>query len=129
DSQKESVFHTKDNYRLARLAGLVDSVLGGSLKWELPIVNRQPSTWECGYYVMRWMHDFVLKYQNDDFLNIIPWGEERRLENKELDAVIGAWFTLWRGKSLPRAQPTQYPACMVLVNRPTEGARSASCCS
>ncbi|GJV95926.1 retrotransposon protein, putative, ty1-copia subclass [Tanacetum coccineum] len=74
DSQKESVFHTEDNYRLA---GLVDSVLGGSLKWELPTVNRQPSTWECGYY--------------------IPWGEERRLENKELDAVIGAWFTLWRG--------------------------------
>ncbi|GJW35401.1 protein exportin 1A [Tanacetum coccineum] len=141
------------------LAGLVDSVLGGSLKWELPTVNRQPSTWECGYYVMRWMHDFVLKYQNDDFPNTIPWGEERRLENKELDAVIGAWFTLWRGskttnidqvplthicraehnsiffmetsaktaanvngvfheigKRLPRAQPTQNPACMVLAD-------------
>ncbi|GKC36247.1 ulp1 protease family, C-terminal catalytic domain-containing protein [Tanacetum coccineum] len=91
DSQKESVFHTEDNYRLA---GLVDSVLGGRLKWELPTANRQPSTWECGYYVMRWMHDFVLKYQNDDFPNTIPWGEERRLENKELDAVIGACFSL-----------------------------------
>ncbi|GKC79366.1 ulp1 protease family, C-terminal catalytic domain-containing protein, partial [Tanacetum coccineum] len=155
DSQKESVFHTEDNYRLA---GLVDSVLGGSLKWELPTVNRQPSTWECGYYVMRWMHDFVLKYQNDDFPNTIPWGEERRLENKELDAVIGAWLLITTfsarllnglffmatsaktaanvngvfheiGKSLPRAQPTQNPACMVLVNRPAEGARSASCCT
>ncbi|GJR65645.1 ulp1 protease family, C-terminal catalytic domain-containing protein [Tanacetum coccineum] len=155
DSQKESVFHTEDNYRLT---GLVDSVLGGSLKWELPTVNRQPSTWECGYYVMTCMHDFVLKYQNDDFLNIIPWGEERRLENKELDAVIGAWLLITTfsarllnglffmatsaktaanvngvfheiGKSLPRAQPTQNPACMVLVNRPAEGARSASCCS
>ncbi|GJV50114.1 putative reverse transcriptase domain-containing protein, partial [Tanacetum coccineum] len=154
DSQKESVFHTEDNYRLA---GLVDSVLGGSLKWELPTVNRQPSTWECGYYVMRWMHDFVLKYQNDDFPNTIPWGEERRLENKELDAVIGAWLLITTfsarllnglffmatsaktaanvngvfheiGKSLPRTQPTQNPACMVLVNRPAEGARSASCC-
>ncbi|GKB26422.1 hypothetical protein Tco_0865823 [Tanacetum coccineum] len=80
---------------LQGLAGLVDSVLGGSLKWELPTVNRQPSTWECGYYVMRWMHDFVLKYQNDDFPNTIPWGEERWLEDKELDDVIGAWFTLW----------------------------------
>ncbi|GJX36062.1 hypothetical protein Tco_0247619 [Tanacetum coccineum] len=29
------------------------------------------------------------------------------------------------GKSLPRAQPTQNPTCMVLVNRPAEGARSA----
>ncbi|GKB29614.1 Sn1-specific diacylglycerol lipase alpha [Tanacetum coccineum] len=76
--------------------GLLDFGLGGSLKWELPTVNRQPSTWECGYYVMRWMHDFVLKYQNDDFLNIIPWGEERLLENKELDAVIGAWIRWWR---------------------------------
>ncbi|GJT55850.1 hypothetical protein Tco_0990904 [Tanacetum coccineum] len=77
---------------LQGLAGLVDSVLGGSLKWELPTVNRQPSTWECGYYVMRWMHDFVLKYQNDDFPNTIPWGEERWLEDKELDDVIGAWL-------------------------------------
>ncbi|GJT87834.1 ulp1 protease family, C-terminal catalytic domain-containing protein [Tanacetum coccineum] len=149
DSQKESVFHTKDNYRLA---GLVDSVLGGSLKWELPTVNRQPSTWECGYYVMRWMHDFVLKYQNDDFPNTIPWGEERWLEDKELDDVIGAWLLITTfsarllnglffmatsaktaanvngvfheidtivlsetGKSLPRAQPTQNPACMADV--------------
>ncbi|GJW26311.1 ulp1 protease family, C-terminal catalytic domain-containing protein [Tanacetum coccineum] len=46
-------------------------VLGGNLKWELPTVNRQPSTWECGYYIMRWMHDFVLKYQNDDFRNTV----------------------------------------------------------
>ncbi|GJW91355.1 hypothetical protein Tco_0168908 [Tanacetum coccineum] len=141
------------------LLGLWISVLGGNLKWELPTVNRQPSTWECGYYVMRWMHDFVLKYQNDDFPNTIPWGEERRLENKELDAVIGAWLLITTfsarllnglffmvdicktdanvmgvcfleiGKSLPRTQPTQNPACMVLVKRPAEGAGSASCCS
>ncbi|GJW00811.1 protein kinase-like domain, concanavalin A-like lectin/glucanase domain protein [Tanacetum coccineum] len=32
-------------------------------------------------------------------------------------------------KRLPRAQPTQNPVGMVLVDRPAEGARAASCCS
>ncbi|GJX46863.1 hypothetical protein Tco_0272053, partial [Tanacetum coccineum] len=68
----------------------------GSLKWEFPLVNRQPEDWECGYYVMKWMHDFVLKYQNENFPNVVPWSNERPLENKELNAIIGAWFTLWR---------------------------------
>nr|GEU85909.1 ulp1 protease family, C-terminal catalytic domain-containing protein [Tanacetum cinerariifolium] len=26
----------------------------------------------------------------------VPWCNERPLENKELNAIIGAWFTLWR---------------------------------
>ncbi|GJS52157.1 hypothetical protein Tco_0625519 [Tanacetum coccineum] len=26
----------------------------------------------------------------------VPWSNEHPLENKELNAVIGAWFTLWR---------------------------------
>ncbi|GKD92623.1 hypothetical protein Tco_1372460 [Tanacetum coccineum] len=26
----------------------------------------------------------------------VPWTNERPLENKELNAIIGAWFTLWR---------------------------------
>ncbi|GJY50505.1 ulp1 protease family, C-terminal catalytic domain-containing protein [Tanacetum coccineum] len=49
-----------------------------------------------GYYVMKWMHDFVLKYQKEKFQNVVPWSNERPLENKELNAIIGAWFTLWR---------------------------------
>ncbi|GJT56177.1 pyrophosphate--fructose 6-phosphate 1-phosphotransferase subunit alpha [Tanacetum coccineum] len=28
--------------------------------------------------------------------NMVPWSNERPLENKELNAIIGAWFTLWR---------------------------------
>ncbi|GJW99815.1 hypothetical protein Tco_0183729 [Tanacetum coccineum] len=112
------------NEQCYRLAGLVESVVG-SLKWEFPLVNRQPGDWECGYYVMKWMHDFVLKYQNENFSNIklpketiaaesnssrirfsmhyevvlgcsVPWSNQRPLENKELNAIIGAWFTLWR---------------------------------
>ncbi|GKC50833.1 hypothetical protein Tco_1073578, partial [Tanacetum coccineum] len=26
----------------------------------------------------------------------VSWSNERPLENKELKAIIGAWFTLWR---------------------------------
>ncbi|GKA37444.1 hypothetical protein Tco_0724009 [Tanacetum coccineum] len=26
----------------------------------------------------------------------VSWSNERPLENKELNAIIGAWFTLWR---------------------------------
>ncbi|GJT63701.1 hypothetical protein Tco_1015181 [Tanacetum coccineum] len=79
------------NEQSYRLAGLVESVIG-SLKWEFPLMNRQPEDWECGYYVMKWMHDFILKY----FSNVAPWSNERPLENKELNAIIGSWFTLWR---------------------------------
>ncbi|GJX62426.1 ulp1 protease family, C-terminal catalytic domain-containing protein [Tanacetum coccineum] len=89
--QKDS----QTNENCYRLAGLVDSVVG-SLKWDFPLVNRQPKDWECGYYVMKWMHDFVLKYQNDNFPNTVPWNNERPLDTKELNAIIGAWFTLWR---------------------------------
>nr|GEU99007.1 ulp1 protease family, C-terminal catalytic domain-containing protein [Tanacetum cinerariifolium] len=56
------------NENCYRLAGLVDS-FGGSMKWDFPLVNRQPKDWECGYYIMKWMHDFVLKYQHDNFPN------------------------------------------------------------
>nr|GEV11050.1 hypothetical protein [Tanacetum cinerariifolium] len=61
-----------------------------------PLVNHQPKDWEYGYYVMKWMHDFVLKYQNDNFPNTVPWNNERPLDTKELNTIIGAWFTLWR---------------------------------
>ncbi|GKC37843.1 hypothetical protein Tco_1050227, partial [Tanacetum coccineum] len=29
-------------------------------------------------------------------LGHVPWTNERPLENRELNAIIGAWFTLWR---------------------------------
>nr|GEY80141.1 ulp1 protease family, C-terminal catalytic domain-containing protein [Tanacetum cinerariifolium] len=73
----------------------------GSLKWDFPLVNRQLKDWECGYYVMKWMHDFVLKYQNDNFPNTVPWNNERPLDTKELNTIIGAWFTLRKEMPLP----------------------------
>nr|GEW77592.1 RNA-binding protein 34 [Tanacetum cinerariifolium] len=30
------------------------------------------------------------------FMTRVPWSNERPLENKELNTIIGAWFTLWR---------------------------------
>nr|GEV40326.1 ulp1 protease family, C-terminal catalytic domain-containing protein [Tanacetum cinerariifolium] len=87
--QKDS----QTNENCYRLAGLMDAVVG-SLKWDFPLVNRQPKDWECGYYVMKWMHDFVLKYQNDNFPNIVPRNNERPLDTKELNTIIGAWHIL-----------------------------------
>lgn len=39
------------------------------------------------------------------------------------------WFLFLTAKRLPRAQPAQNPAGMVLMDRPTERVASASCCS
>ncbi|GJS82720.1 putative nucleotidyltransferase, ribonuclease H [Tanacetum coccineum] len=33
-------------------------------------------------------------FQSDS--NEVPWSNERPLKNKELNVIIGAWFTLWR---------------------------------
>ncbi|GJR25426.1 STRUBBELIG-receptor family 6-like protein isoform X1 [Tanacetum coccineum] len=41
------------------------------------------------------LHDCTNLYLID-FSNNVPWSNERPLENKELNAIIGAWFTLWR---------------------------------
>ncbi|GJW79549.1 pescadillo [Tanacetum coccineum] len=37
-------------------------------------------------------------FQNKTFFfgREVPWSNERPLEKKELNAIIGAWFTLWR---------------------------------
>ena len=39
------------------------------------------------------------------------------------------WFFFHTAKRLPRVQPTQNPAGMVLMDRPAERTASASCCS
>ncbi|XP_052623994.1 uncharacterized protein LOC111916714 [Lactuca sativa] len=36
-----------------------------SMNWTLVECNQQPSGWECGFYVMRWMFEFVLTRQNE----------------------------------------------------------------
>ncbi|GJQ92459.1 hypothetical protein Tco_0128467 [Tanacetum coccineum] len=34
----------------------------------------------------------------------VPWSNERPLENKELNAIIGAWFTLWQALDARKIQ-------------------------
>ncbi|GJZ89333.1 endonuclease V [Tanacetum coccineum] len=38
----------------------------------------------------------TFKYRVPEPIRQVPWSNERPLENKELNAIIGAWFTLWR---------------------------------
>ncbi|PWA73087.1 ulp1 protease family, C-terminal catalytic domain-containing protein [Artemisia annua] len=92
DSYKWEKKRTKETYYLVKQ---VERAVG-HLSWELLVVNLQEDTWECGFYVMKWVLDFVLKYQHDDFPNILPWGEERSLSISEIDAIVNAWFSLWR---------------------------------
>ncbi|GJR11467.1 retrovirus-related pol polyprotein from transposon TNT 1-94 [Tanacetum coccineum] len=39
------------------------------------------------------VHRGIRRY---DQIEAVPWSNERPLDNKELNAIIGAWFTLWR---------------------------------
>nr|GEV34405.1 ulp1 protease family, C-terminal catalytic domain-containing protein [Tanacetum cinerariifolium] len=96
DSFKWEKKKTKEDYYLV---SQVERVVG-HLSWELPIVSLQEDTWECGFYVMKWVLDFVLKYQHDNFLNIQPWGETRSPKISEMDDVVTAWFLLWRETDL-----------------------------
>ncbi|XP_071687276.1 uncharacterized protein [Rutidosis leptorrhynchoides] len=45
------------------LSGLVDEAIGRCL-WDLPPCQQQRSGWECGYYVMKWIHRFILYEQH-----------------------------------------------------------------
>ncbi|PWA86111.1 ulp1 protease family, C-terminal catalytic domain-containing protein [Artemisia annua] len=92
DSYKWKEKRTKKDYYLVKH---VERVVG-QLSWDFPAVNKQEETWECGFYVMKWVLDFALKYQHDDFPNTLPWGDERSLSMGEIDFVVNAWFSLWR---------------------------------
>nr|GEX87825.1 ulp1 protease family, C-terminal catalytic domain-containing protein [Tanacetum cinerariifolium] len=41
----------------------------------------------------KWFEGISTIYNGNDE---VPWTNERPLENRELNAIIGAWFTLWR---------------------------------
>ncbi|KAI3510158.1 hypothetical protein L1887_25689 [Cichorium endivia] len=46
------------------------------MTWTLVECNQQPSGWECGFYVMRWMYEFVLNRQNE-FPNKNIWNDNK----------------------------------------------------
>ncbi|GJQ89458.1 ulp1 protease family, C-terminal catalytic domain-containing protein [Tanacetum coccineum] len=89
DSFKWEKKRTKEDYYLVKQ---VERVVG-RLCWELPIVNLQEDIWECGFYVMKWVLDFVLKYQHDDFPNIIsPLVLPILITNSDIEGVLGLLF-------------------------------------
>ncbi|KAI3768402.1 hypothetical protein L2E82_19060 [Cichorium intybus] len=51
--------------------------ISNPISWTLAECNQQPGDWECGYYVMKWMLDFVMSGQHG-FLSrtATPWNDE-----------------------------------------------------
>nr|GEV54954.1 uncharacterized mitochondrial protein AtMg00810-like [Tanacetum cinerariifolium] len=57
DSFKWEKKKTKEDYYLVKQ----EERVVGCLSWQLPIVNLQEDTWECRFYVMKWVLYFVLR--------------------------------------------------------------------
>nr|GEW11262.1 ulp1 protease family, C-terminal catalytic domain-containing protein [Tanacetum cinerariifolium] len=83
DSFKWEKKKTKEDYYLVKQ---VEWVVG-RLSWELPIVNLQEDTWECRFFVMKWVLYFVLEYQHDNLPNI-----------GNFSAAMAVISVSWRGK-------------------------------
>nr|XP_043639125.1 uncharacterized protein LOC122610198 [Erigeron canadensis] len=77
---------TEDHYRLP---SFVKKLFKG-FRWIFPKVQQQQSNWECGYYVMNWLYDFV-KYQQYSFPAYIPWNDTRSYELSQLDDMVKFW--------------------------------------
>nr|GEZ08775.1 ulp1 protease family, C-terminal catalytic domain-containing protein [Tanacetum cinerariifolium] len=59
------------------------------------VLSNRPQSVIDGYN--KWMsHGDYAKPYAISVNKKVPWSNERPLENKELNAIIGAWFTLWR---------------------------------
>ncbi|KAI3522821.1 hypothetical protein L1887_00872 [Cichorium endivia] len=54
--------------------------------------NQQPSGWECAYYVMRWMLEFVLNRQNE-FPNKTIWNDKKPFPDCALNEIIVTWIS------------------------------------
>ncbi|GJY61170.1 pyridoxal phosphate-dependent transferase [Tanacetum coccineum] len=61
---------------------------GNTIAWKLYQSADGQSKLRVTTVTRRWV-------ETDDVTKV-PWSNERPLENKELNAIIGAWFTLWR---------------------------------
>ncbi|XP_071714372.1 uncharacterized protein [Rutidosis leptorrhynchoides] len=57
--------------------------------------NQQPDSWECGYYVLTWMHSIVHSRIKKEVINIdeLSW-DERCLSTIDLDNIMEKWH-LW----------------------------------
>ncbi|GKA72488.1 ulp1 protease family, C-terminal catalytic domain-containing protein [Tanacetum coccineum] len=55
--------------------------------------NQQAGLWECGYYVLKWMHEFVTVHQ-DHFPDTIPWHDNRTFSMSQIEDTIEKWHQL-----------------------------------
>ncbi|PWA49768.1 ulp1 protease family, C-terminal catalytic domain-containing protein [Artemisia annua] len=52
--------------------------------------NQQAEKWECGYYVLKWMHEFVTIHQ-DHFPNSIPWHDNPPFSMNQIEDTVEKW--------------------------------------
>ncbi|KAL4589673.1 hypothetical protein LXL04_002581 [Taraxacum kok-saghyz] len=66
--------------------------------WSFPKCNKQLDNWECGYYVMRWMHEFVLFRQHNFPQN--NWKDNTPFSSKQLEERVNSWVNSFGPKYL-----------------------------
>ncbi|CAI9302872.1 unnamed protein product [Lactuca saligna] len=66
------------------------------MTWTIADCNQQLSNWECGYYVLKWMREFVM-YRQYAFPNNL-WNDLNPITEKLLDDVVNAWMTTFQSK-------------------------------
>ncbi|CAI9264530.1 unnamed protein product [Lactuca saligna] len=69
------------------------------INWTLAECNQQPGDWECGYYVMKWMTNFVMVEQNG-FLSrtATPWNDTTPFSETTLFSTVVKWATQFLNK-------------------------------
>ncbi|CAI9296523.1 unnamed protein product [Lactuca saligna] len=82
---------------VARLKEDIDTT--HPMKWTLVECNQQPSSWECNFYVMRWMFEFVLTRQNE-FPNKNNWNDKKPFMNLVLNEIIIMWSSRFESEYL-----------------------------
>ncbi|KAL4590546.1 hypothetical protein LXL04_003478 [Taraxacum kok-saghyz] len=66
--------------------------------WSFPKCNQQEGGWECGYYVMCWMHEFVLSRQFD-FPNS-NWKDDGPYSDEQLERRVNSWVNSFGNEHL-----------------------------
>lgn len=105
DSKKMSNGKTIENYLVVKCVEEATVRLNENsnttypMTWTLVECNQQPSSWECGYYVMRWMFEFVLN-QQDEFPNKKIWNDTKPFPNWVLNEIVSIWSSRFESKYL-----------------------------
>ncbi|GJU07842.1 ulp1 protease family, C-terminal catalytic domain-containing protein [Tanacetum coccineum] len=79
----------------ASILKIMQTVNMQSNKWNFVECNQQRYYWECGYYVMKWMHQFVT-HQQHSFPKTVPWNDKKPFTTKELDGIMSSCISVCR---------------------------------